>query len=452
MRLCVRLATLGTLALAVACRDEFVSAPARFSGNVQLRNWVDTLVIGDRHTMTARLLDQQGREVLDRTFQWTVADSSVLTLSVSSTGDGDSTRVAALRPGATQVAVRFVDPLFEEANVSKPLSVVVAGVVVTTADTTLTAAGDTMLVLGSALGHDSTGTNVAVASQGITWAKTGAATTLVGEGDTVRVVAAQDGVDTLVAAHPHCLAAGSCVDTATVTVAIAAGPGGPAPTPGGDVVVFNDVNMWQTGTGGERPENVAFFNNLVGFTGSGPRASGQTVMFYTGASSLCGDACTTNPGGYGDALIAKLQEMGYTLVDETTSLANIPADVKLLFIWMPGATIPAQDINGLKRFAQEGGRVVVVGENEWYYGAQGIAVENQLLLDLGAQLTNQGGCAMPGEYAAAEGSHQLVTGVSQIFMWCVSPMTPGPNDFVLFRDSGGQVVGAVAKIDLTPLP
>jgi hypothetical protein len=145
-------------------------------------------------------------------------------------------------------------------------------------------------------------------------------------------------------------------------------------------------------------------------------------------------------------------DLGYTVVNETGSLATIPADVKVIFIWTPGATLPVDDVNGLKQFAGQGGRVVVVGENAGFMGTEGLAAENQLLSDLGAQLTNQGGCLVPGEYVLAEGTHQLVSGISQVFMWCVSPMTPGPNDFVLFRASGGEVVGAVAKIDLTLLP
>jgi hypothetical protein len=86
-------------------------------------------------------------------------------------------------------------------------------------------------------------------------------------------------------------------------------------------------------------------------------------------------------------------------------------------------------------------------------GTNGIAAENQLLQDLGAQLTNQGGCLVNGgEYAQAEGTHQMVSGVPQVLMACASPMIPGPDDFVLFRAPTGEVVGAVAKIDLTPLP
>jgi hypothetical protein len=452
LRYCGWLAGLAVLATTLGCQDDFASGPTHFTGALELRNWADTLVIGDRHSMTARLLDEQGREVLDRTFDWTVTDPSVLTLSASSTGDGDSVRVTTVRPGATQVAVvHLVDPQFEAGTASKLVSVVVAGVAVTTPDTTLAAVGDTAIVLGSALGHDSLGATVPLAGLGITWTKSGTATALTGAGDTVRVVAEQDGVDTLVATHQHCLAGASCRDTVVVTVAVPTDPEA-GPTPGADVVVFNDINMWQNTLGGDKPENLVFFQNLVSFTGTGPRATGQSVLFYTGSASRCGANCSTT-GSVPDGLITKLTSLGYTLINETGSLTSIPADVKLVFIWTPTATVGVDDVNALKQFAGQGGRVVVVGENAGYMGVAGIAAENQLLVDLGAQLTNQGGCLVQGEYAPAEGTHQLVAGVSQIFMACVSSMTPGPDDFVLFRASpGGEVVGAVAKIDLTLLP
>jgi hypothetical protein len=87
-------------------------------------------------------------------------------------------------------------------------------------------------------------------------------------------------------------------------------------------------------------------------------------------------------------------------------------------------------------------------------GEEGLAAENQLLADLGAQLTNQGGCDVSeGTPAVVAGSHQLLDGVTGLNMACASSMTPGPNDYVLFRDPGNNhVVGAVVKIDLTPLP
>ncbi|HMH55110.1 MAG TPA: hypothetical protein VK535_02530 [Gemmatimonadales bacterium] len=437
--------------LLAGCTDDFVSGPQKFNGSVQLRNWADTLVMGDRRMVAARVLDEQSREVLDRTLDWTVVDPSLLSLSVSTTGDGDSVRLTALLPGTTTVGVHFLDAVFEEESQSQAVSVVLAGVQLTGAAVTLTAAGDSAAISATALAHDSVGVNVAVAGQGLTWTHHGSAVSLTGGGDLIWIAALQDGVDTLVVTHPVCLAGGACADTVVVTVAIPVDPIA-GPTPGADVLVFNDVDMWSSSFG-SGPENLTLFGNIVGFAGGGSRVSGHTVMFYTGAESWCGEECSTATSPFTDALGGRLVELGYAIVNETGSLATIPADVKVIFILLPMATVPVEDVNGLKQFAGQGGRVVVVGENQWVMGTTGLAAENQLLQDLGAQLTNQGGCLVnSGEYAQAEGTHQMVTGLTQILMACASPMIPGPDDFVLFRAPTGEVVGAVAKIDLTPLP
>jgi len=290
---------------------------------------------------------------------------------------------------------------------------------------------------------------------GLNWNHQGSAVSIGGTIDSLRVIALQDGVDSIVVSHSACLAGAQCADTVVVTVAIPVDlPPDPeaGPTPGADLLVINDVDMWSNDFGLAQ-ENQVFFGNIVGFDGGGPRASGHTVMFYTGAGSWCGENCASASSYYTAALGGKLVDLGYAVVNETGSLATIPTDVKVIFIFLPLATVPVEDVNGLKLFAGQGGRVVVVGENDWVMGSGGIAAENQLLQDLGAQLTNQGGCLVNGgEYAQAEGTHQMVTGLTQLLMACVSPMIPGPDDFVLFRASGGEVVGAVAKIDLTPLP
>jgi hypothetical protein len=123
--------------------------------------------------------------------------------------------------------------------------------------------------------------------------------------------------------------------------------------------------------------------------------------------------------------------------------------VKVIFIWLPMETIGAAELNALKQFASEGGRLVVVGENGGWYGS-GIPVENQLLADLGSQLVNLGGCAWGG--GVVESDHQLVAGVNELSIACASGMTPGPNDFVVVREPGtGVVLVAVTRIDLTPL-
>jgi hypothetical protein len=269
----------------------------------------------------------------------------------------------------------------------------------------------------------------------------------------MHLAAVQDGTDTLVVSHAICAVGAKCADTVFVHV-VTAPVYEPGPTAGGDVVVFNDVNMWQSGIGSS-VANTTFFKNLVNFGGDSVRASGTTVLFYTGAGAICASECTAPDGGYVGALVTKLTALGYTIENKTTAgLGTIATSVKVVFVWNPSVTLPASDVNALKKFASEGGRVVIVGENGGYMGTEGLAAENQLLADLGAQLTNSGSCDAPyGHPAVAAGSHQLLDGVTELDMACASSMTPGPNDYVLFRDrDNNNVVGAVAKIDFTPIP
>ena len=50
--------------------------------------------------------------------------------------------------------------------------------------------------------------------------------------------------------------------------------------------------------------------------------------------------------------------------------------------------------------------------------------------------------------------HQITSGLSDITVACLSPLSLGPNDYALFTSVQfpGDVLAAVAKVDLTPLP
>jgi hypothetical protein len=568
------LSLLAAAALLSACGEDFATGPDKFPGALDIANWADTLVAGERRAVTVRVLDAQGREVLDRTVQWTIGSPSVVGVAtaggtavaaagsegatVLSVPGGSSVEMRGLLPGISDASFEFSDALFHETTAERRVTVVAAGLVLASAsDTTLTALGDTATMIASALGRSEEGEDVPLAGLGVQWARVGpGATELLGEGDTVRVVALQDGTDTLVAGHSVCRGGAQCVDTVLVHVVTEAAPpppppppppapltispttaekavtqvqqfavtGGPgpyvwsvdgvdggasatgtidpdgvyvapatvpaggsvevcvrsagvglqrgsmrrssatargmagncalvtitaAPTAGADVVVVNDVDSWSLEYG-STPGNATFFGNLVDYTGSGSRTTGHTVMYYTGAGAGCGAGCTTT-GWYTGALGSTLTGLGYTLLDESGSLLNIPSDVKVIFIWMPRNQIGTSEVNALKQFAAEGGRLVVVGENGGYYGAGGIAIENQLLADLGSQLVNQGDCSWgPG---VIESSHQVVEGVDELSLACVSTMIPGPNDWVVAREpETNKVLVAVTRIDLTPLP
>jgi hypothetical protein len=75
---------------------------------------------------------------------------------------------------------------------------------------------------------------------------------------------------------------------------------------------------------------------------------------------------------------------------------------------------------------------------------------------MGAQMTNTGGALDCGSVALPAASlrpHQVTTGMTGLTIACASQVVPGPNDYPFLYDQTNTVVlGAVAKIDFTPLP
>lgn len=236
---------------------------------------------------------------------------------------------------------------------------------------------------------------------------------------------------------------------ATVTI-------NPIPTAGEDIVVINDMN-WADQVGMANANNQQFVRNLVNFTTPGPRSSGTAVIYDRGRNSPC-----FQNGECGDASQAPLDavfaDAGYTVTknDGMASYASIPANVKLILLFNPRIAFTPADINGFKQFASQGGRIVWIGEWLGFYGAEGIAIQNQFMEDMGAQLTNIGDTidcgrvVLPGSSLRA---HQLTAGLTEFAFACGSRIVLGPNDFAFLYDSSNSIImGALAKIDVTPLP
>jgi hypothetical protein len=145
----------------------------------------------------------------------------------------------------------------------------------------------------------------------------------------------------------------------------------------------------------------------------------------------------------------------------TTSLAAaIDPNVKVIFLWLPRVYFSVSQINILKAFAAEGGRIVFVGEHAGFYGTgtstpSGIEVENAFFLSMGAQMTNAGGAFDGGnvlEPAASIRPHQVMTGVTSLTVAAASQVIPGPNDFPFLYDlTNTRVLAAAAKVDVTPI-
>lgn len=232
----------------------------------------------------------------------------------------------------------------------------------------------------------------------------------------------------------------------------------PVEDPGKDVVVFNDINPFDEG-GMQDPNNVILVENLVQYTTDGERNDGTVVWMDRGRNSRC--APITGNSECSDAGWATMRQTisdtGMNLVDNDTNqgeLVNIPDDVKVIFLVTPRISFTVDEINALKQFADEGGRVVYIGEHQSYYGV-GIDVENQFLINMGAVLRNTGQSlecgrrTLPGTSIIA---HPITNNMSQFSYACFSNIEPGPEDFILMlgQDTDLNMAG-VAEIDVTPI-
>jgi len=234
----------------------------------------------------------------------------------------------------------------------------------------------------------------------------------------------------------------------------------PIPTAGEDVIVVNDLNFFRQGVQGNA-SNQRFIRNIVNYTADGFRAqTGTVVQWDDGHNDSCNNGCKAASF---PAVVTQIEAQGYTIRQTESAvggLATIQNDVKVLFLIMPTIAYTVDEINAFKQFAAEGGRIVFMGEHSGFYPE--LAIENQFLEDMGAEMTNIGAqhsCGILTFDQTHISSHQTTTGMTDYTMGCASEVVPGPNDFTLFMaergfNGGGAFVpiGGVAKIDTTPLP
>jgi hypothetical protein len=218
------------------------------------------------------------------------------------------------------------------------------------------------------------------------------------------------------------------------------------------IVVFNDLNVFDE-TAMENANNVLLVQNLVDFTTAESRGDGTQVWFDCRAPlHFLGEKVCT---GESTTLYSTIEGQGLSTVEITAgSLDDIPADVKVLFLWIPTTAYPTAEINALKQFAEEGGRIVFVGEHVQFYGQQNIDDQNALLEALGVALRNSGGSFDCNEHivlpATSLGAHQVMDGLSSLTIACSSEVALG-GDIPLYMDSSGtHVLSAVGAIDTTP--
>lgn len=246
-----------------------------------------------------------------------------------------------------------------------------------------------------------------------------------------------------------CASAGA--DTSCAQVQLAS-----PPTPGGDLVIIGDTYLLTDAALTAQPGNRAFADRLVTYGGSGPRMAGQTVLFDRGrdspclASGVCADSALTS-------LTGVLTTAGFTVqqVDTPQVYKNIPAGVKAIFLWNPAINLSDRETNELKRFAREGGRVVLVVDDttsvplsgNMYYAA------GDLIYRLGVRhyyTYTDAGCGTPLDITGPGiQPHQSTTGVATVRMNCASEIGDYGGGYPLLIVNQ-QTVAGVGKVDPTP--
>ena len=229
------------------------------------------------------------------------------------------------------------------------------------------------------------------------------------------------------------------------------------PSAGGDVVVLGDVSMLEN-AGLAHAGNRTLLRQILVFPASGPRSTGGTVLLDRGRLSRC-----LANGSCADSSLDSLQNeiladgMQAERIDTLVRWRDLPTSVRVLVVWTPQVPFDATEINAYRRFAAEGGRVVLVADDTLSYGgASGLGLYSvgDLLGHLGTTLRPYPvdlDCPLaPGSGELRLTPHQITSGITNLFVSCGLGVTTGTNGFGLVG-TGPDYIAAVAKVDVTPI-
>jgi len=388
--------------------------------------------IGAQIVVSAHALGFDGMSVDTTGLTWSHGADSIVSLTPFA--GGDSAMVTGAHFGTDTVTVTA--PACHTAcstHVVVSVGHFVTFVSVTPAADTLTSVGAAVQLAAAAQRSDST----AALGVSFTWASSDSSVATVDSTGLVTAVAGGS-------AQIFAFAEGVESNAASIQVSL-------GPTPGGDLVVFGDLALFQdTGLSADS-NNAILMRNLVSYSASGSRASGKTVWLDFGHGSLCGDCDSFSMAE------SAMQAQGYTVSVQSTSqgaLTSIPSDVKVIMFFVPTQSFTSNEINTLKQFAKDGGRIVFVGENPPTYGRY-FSLENGFLSSLGSAMTNAGGnyaCSSSELSSSSLGTYQITAGMTGLYVGCSSELALGANDVALAYDSLNQhVLGAVTRVDTTPM-
>jgi hypothetical protein len=228
------------------------------------------------------------------------------------------------------------------------------------------------------------------------------------------------------------------------------------PTPGGDLVVLGDTYLLTDQALSGQAGNRSLVNQLVTYGGSGPRVAGRSVIFDRGrnapclASGVCADSAL-------NSLTTVLSNAGYSVqrVDTPSVYRNIGPGVKAIILWNPAITLTDRETNDLKRFAREGGRIVLVTDDTTSVGTGSNMhyAAGDIMYRLGINYYSaftDAGCGAPTDISGSGiGTHQSTTGVASVRINCAVELGNNGGGYPLLVINQ-QTVAGVGKVDPRP--
>ncbi len=216
--------------------------------------------------------------------------------------------------------------------------------------------------------------------------------------------------------------------------------------PGGDLLVLNDMDALSLEQ--NRPWFLNWANFVIDFD-SGRKnsvlfvASEKTCSLVDEINGYCARAKTV--------LSELYQENGYEFsVIERALLAEIPAHIKLLILFLPDTEFNEKEILALKNFSASGGRIVYVGESYSCPECYSEDAQAQFFQQMGVEIQQLRGITYETIYKPNGELHQLTAGIDAVGVIDVGVFSVGANVVPLVISEFNQVIAAVAKINTNP--
>jgi hypothetical protein len=217
-----------------------------------------------------------------------------------------------------------------------------------------------------------------------------------------------------------------------------------------DLVVVADGNFFfDIALDHPDAQNTQFVRNVVNFENQGPRSDGTVVWWDRGRNS----ATTTTPVRAQQVIANE----GFTVevIQSTVGdrFLDIPANVRSIWLWTPRVEYTNAEINALKQFIVEGGRIMFIGESAGFLGAAGQAAMNGFLERMGVEMRLIPGTSHVGYVTSTNiVPHPLTAGIQALRWAGGGVLSAGPETDPMFYDAtGALLVGATEPIDPTPV-